>query len=75
MRVTIFAGGWGQRYLGGDSREVEVPDNATALSCALAAGLPEEEIGFLALDGARVAPDAPVQNWQEVRVYAQVMGG
>ena len=75
MRVTVSAGSWGQRYLGGAHKVLDMPQGATALACALAAGLPADETGMLAADGVQTAPDAPLQDGQILRVYARIIGG
>lgn len=75
MRIMVSAGSWGQRYLGGAQKELDMPDGATALECVRAAGLPADETGILAVDGVQIAPDTPLHGGQALRVYAQIIGG
>lgn len=89
MKVRIIASSWFKRYTGGlSSLEVELPEGGTAWQAVCRAGIPHEQIGFIAVQTAAAAEsdqnNAKVTRVDEaymaadgdvIRVYPTIIGG
>lgn len=75
MIITVRAGSWARSYLGGETREVQTDSGLTAIEAALLAGIPQDEIGIIAIEKNTAKPDHPLRDGDEILVYPVIIGG
>ena len=73
MTVKVRAGSWAHRP-GLDEAFVS-GDTLSALEAAKLAGIPENEIGLLVLDGKAIPPNTILQDGDEIWCHPFIIGG
>lgn len=75
MKVSVYAGSWATRWLHADTAEIAFDRQISALEAVLKAGIPEDEIGPLELNGNIIQPGREMADGETIRVYARIIGG
>lgn len=76
MVVFVEVSSWFKRYTGGSRRvELDVSHGTTAVQAAVAAGIPENEIGFLIMENRKVENDCILSDRSTIKVYPHIIGG
>ena len=75
MKITVETGRWAARYMPDEIATLELPEGATVQDAIDAAGLPADEAGLVAVDGAAVARDYVLPDGGTVKIYAAIIGG
>jgi len=76
MKVYLEVGSFLNRYTSGQtSLEIDISGDKTATEVVLSAGVPEDEIGFIAVNGQKVDSDYILKENDIIRVYPLIVGG
>lgn len=75
MEITVHAGNWALRYLGGKAHILRADGTPTALDAAVLAGIPAEEVGIIAIGGIAIDPAQPLRDGDEILVHPVIIGG
>jgi len=76
MRIYLEVGSFLKRYTSEqESLEINISGEKTAAEVVHSAGVPEEEIGFIAVNGQKVDSDYVLKENDIIRVYPLIVGG
>lgn len=76
MKIYIEVASWFKRYTAGKTElELEIAGGATACEAAAAAGIPVEEIGFIASGNGKIDPGYLLVDGDRLKVYPHIIGG
>ncbi len=75
MRVTVKAFGGLRRFLGGESRDFDLPDDARVADALRTAGMPDDVDVWTLLDGVRAGRQEPLREGAVVSFFQPVGGG
>lgn len=89
MKVSIKVSGWLKKFTGGlSSLELDLPEGVTAMEAVCRAGIPREQIGFIAVETAAASEDGAgsaktfradesymAAEGDIIRPYPPIMGG
>lgn len=76
MKIYIEVANWFTRFTGGRLQlELELPLGSSAGTAVLKAGIPEEETGFIAVNGQKVGKEQILADGDRLKVYPVIIGG
>ncbi|HHW01123.1 MAG TPA: hypothetical protein GXX36_16430 [Clostridiaceae bacterium] len=76
MKVYLEVGSFLKRFTSEQTNlEINISGDKTAAEVVLSAGVPEEEIGFITVNGQKVDSDYVLKENDIIRVYPIIVGG
>lgn len=76
MKVTVSVTGSFKKYTGGKvSMELELENSITAADAVKLAGVPQEEIGFVIVNGTKVDKSYTLSDGDIIKAYPLIIGG
>ena len=76
MTIKVTAGRWAQRWLSQtEAASINSDSGLTAIEAVKLAGIPEEEIGPLELNGKIVPPNTALNDGDELLCHPCIIGG
>jgi len=76
MKVFLEVGDFLKRYTSQQAfLELDVAEGITALAAVRSVGVPEEEIGFIAVNGQKVDPEYILKDNDRIKVFPMIIGG
>jgi hypothetical protein len=76
MRINVDVISWFTRFTGGKSRlELDLPPGTNAGAAVLVTGIPEDEIGFITVNGQKAEKEQLLAEGDSLKVYPLIIGG
>ncbi len=75
MRITVKGGTLQKKYLGGRPAVLDLPEESDALAAAIAAGIPESEIGIITMNARKIDSSTALSEGDTIEVFPVIIGG